>query len=139
MRYGNLYNWTAATLGSGASLTTDGAEAQDSICPKGWKLPSNSGDTSFANLLGSGLYNVQNSTEGYNKINNWPLNFLRAGSYGRSSGYIYVRVTNGYWWSTTAGSATYGHNLGTSPTNVSPRNTNSRGYGFAVRCVVREG
>ena len=139
MRYGNLYNWTAATLGSGASLTTDGAEAQDSICPKGWKLPSNSGDTSFANLLGSGLYNVQNSTEGYNKINNWPLNFLRTGYYYRSGGYISGRVAGGVWWSTTAGSATLGHLLSTYPTSVFPQNNYYRGYGFAVRCVVREG
>ena len=68
-----------------------------------------------------------------------PLNFLRTGYYVRSNGDIYVRVAGGNWWSTTAGSATYGHSLGTLPTAVYPQNNHYRGYGFAVRCVVREG
>ncbi len=68
-----------------------------------------------------------------------PLNFLRTGYYVRSNGYILGRVTYGDWWSTTAGSATYGHGLDTSPTVVFPQYNHYRGFGFAVRCVVREG
>ena len=64
---------------------------------------------------------------------------MRTGYYDRSSGYIVGRVTNGYWWSTTAGSATVGYYLGTSPTYVRPQDNYYRGYGFAVRCVVQEG
>ena len=89
--------------------------------------------------LYSSFYNVQNSTEGYNKINNWPLNFLRTGFYIRSIGFITERVAAGYWWSTTVGSATRGHSLLTGPTNVTPQFNYSRGNGYAVRCVVREG
>ena len=63
---------------------------------------------------------------------------LRTGYYHRSNGYILGRVTYGDWWSTTAGSATYGHGLDTSPTVVFPQYNGYRGYGFAVRCVVRE-
>jgi len=66
------------------------------------------------------------------------FNFLRTGHYGRSYGDIGVRVTNGDWWSTTAGSATYGHGLDTSPTVVFPQYNGYRGNGFAVRYVVRE-
>ena len=66
-------------------------------------------------------------------------NFLRTGYYVRSYGSIYERVTNGFWWSTTAGSATYGHYLDTYPTYVTPQGSYYRGNGFAVRCVVREG
>lgn len=61
-----------------------------------------------------------------------PLNFLRTGDYRRSNGNIYGRVAGGYWWSTTAGSATYGHNLNTLPTDVYPQYNNYRGNGFAV-------
>ena len=61
------------------------------------------------------------------------------GDYGRSGGYIYVRVTYGHWWSTTADSATNSHFLDTYPTNVYPQYNYYREYGFAVRCVVREG
>ena len=67
------------------------------------------------------------------------FNFLRTGYYYRSYGGVNERVANGFWWSTTAGSATDGHYLSTSPTHVSPQHNGYRGYGFAVRCVVREG
>ncbi len=140
MRYGNLYNWTAATLGSGSTLTTDGAEAVDSICPKGWKLPKNSGDGSFANLLGATLYNVQNSTEGYNKINNWPLNFLRTGGYNRSLGYIDSKALTAHWWMSTSGTtSTYARYMRAIPSNVYSQDNYLRGPGFAIRCVTREG
>lgn len=67
------------------------------------------------------------------------FNFLRTGYYFHSYGNIDVRVTYGLWWSTTAGSATGGHYLVTHPTYVVPQDNYYRGYGFAVRCVVREG
>ena len=70
---------------------------------------------------------------------NFFLNFLRTGIYNRSGGNIYVRVTDGRWWSTAAGSTTRGHSLLTGPTNVTPQLNYYRGVGFAVRCVVREG
>ena len=66
------------------------------------------------------------------------FNFLRTGLYGPSYGFINVRVAAGYWWSTTAGSDVYGHYLATSPTYVNPQGNYYRGYGVAVRCVVRE-
>ncbi len=94
---------------------------------------------SFNTLLGSSLYNVQNSTEGYNKINNWPLNFLRTGHYLPSYGYVYYRTAFGYWWSDTSNSATNGRSLSTYPAAVYPEYNGYRGYGFAIRCVVREG
>ncbi len=64
---------------------------------------------------------------------------LRTGYYLRSNGIIDVRVTGGDWWSTTAGSDVNGHYLHTSPAGVDPLTNNYRGFGFAVRCVVREG
>ena len=89
--------------------------------------------------LYSSFYNVQNSTEGYNKINNWPLNFLRTGGYNRSLGYIDNRTQNGYWWANASSSDTGGRRLATSPTYVGPQDGLNRGYGFAIRCVTREG
>ncbi|MBO7561251.1 hypothetical protein J6T21_04500 [Candidatus Saccharibacteria bacterium] len=40
---GSYYSWNAATAGSGAT-TEDGAAAAESICPKGWKLPTASSE-----------------------------------------------------------------------------------------------
>ena len=67
------------------------------------------------------------------------LNFLRTGRYYRSGGNVYVRITGGDWWSTTAGSDVYGYALGTHPANTYPQGINSRGYGFAIRCGGRGG
>lgn len=69
----------------------------------------------------------------------YSLNFLRTGLYDRSNGYIFIRVTDGFWWSTTAGSDVYGRALGTGPAHVPPQYNDYRGIGIAVRCVVREG
>ena len=71
---------------------------------------------------------------------NWnSSNFLRTGIYGRSDGYLYARVTNGNWWSTTSSSSAGSHFLDIYPMVVYPEGNNYRGHGFAVRCVVREG
>lgn len=67
------------------------------------------------------------------------LNFLRTGLYYRSLGNIGSRTANGYWWSDTSFSATNGRFLRTYPTGVISQSNDYHGYGFAVRCVVREG
>ena len=82
--------------------------------------------------------NVQNSTEGYNKINNWPLNFLRTGYYNRSYGNIHIRTSDGLWWSVANYSNINARRLNTYPSGIVPNGNGSRGTGFAVRCVVRE-
>ena len=76
------------------------------------------------------------STPNYNRINEWPLQFLRTGYYDLSYGYLHARTTDGLWWSATAGSATYGRNLGTHTGGVNAQSNYFRGSGFALRCVV---
>ncbi len=76
------------------------------------------------------------STPNYNRINEWPLQFLRTGNYRRSYGYLDARTPYGSWWSGPAGSATNGRHLGTATGYVYAQNTNFRGYGFALRGVV---
>lgn len=52
---GNYYSYNAATAGTGASVSTEGANATSSICPKGWELPSagatHNDENSFYRLL----------------------------------------------------------------------------------------
>lgn len=46
---GYLYNWYAATAGTGTYTTsTYGTNVSGSICPTGWRLPSGSSDGSTA-------------------------------------------------------------------------------------------
>lgn len=67
------------------------------------------------------------------------LNFLRTGFYEQQDGFVNRRAFNGHWWSITSGSTTNARYLGTDISIVNFRNSNHRGRGFAVRCVVREG
>ncbi len=64
---GNYYNWYAATAGQGtSSFASDNVEANttDSICPKGWTLPTDqsSSDKSFMHLLIETMDNKSGST-----------------------------------------------------------------------------
>ncbi len=70
----------------------------------------------------------------YNRINEWPLQFLRTGYYNRSNGYLYARTTYGHWRSATAGSTTNGYALGTYTGSVYAQANFWRGSGFALRC-----
>ena len=76
------------------------------------------------------------STPNYNRINEWPLQFLRTGLYHRSYGYLDGRTTGGFWWSGTAGSATHGRTLYAWAGNVYAQNNHFRGFGIALRGVV---
>ena len=53
--WGNLYNWYAATASSGSSNQQSG-NALYSICPKGWKLPTNIEAQNMANLYANAYF-----------------------------------------------------------------------------------
>ena len=76
------------------------------------------------------------STLGYNRINEWPLQFLRTGYYNRAYGDVRDRTAHGYWWSDTAGSAAHGRSLNTWTGNVYAQSHDLRGGGFALRCTA---
>lgn len=134
-KFGNLYNWTAATLGSGAKTTSDNQNAQDSICPKGWRLPPNTGNGSFLNLLNA--YNIgANNATNANKLTNFPLNFLRTGNYAYDSGKVFGRTYGGSFWSGARSSSANAYLMNTDTTIV-PQDSINRGYGLAIRCVAR--
>ena len=148
---GNWYNWYAAVAGSEYISGGASTRAADSICPKGWKLPSNnasnSGVQDFYGLIkgGYGLGNNTDNTQNDNKtISNsvdamlgvFPLSFSRSGSYAWLSGGLNNRGYNGYYWSAASGSDTNSYNLSFNSSALNPRNNNYKGYGFAVRCVA---
>ena len=147
---GNWYNWYAATAGSGTS-TMSGTDAPDSICPKGWRLPGNTGNKSFQNLLTtadsenlaaslednvSGTnYNL--STSGSNldtSLLSTPLSFIRSGRYIRDPG---DRNNYGFLWTsfTYTPSAVRFVHLGDWVLSVS--SGSDTGLSDVVRCVAR--
>jgi len=134
--FGNYYNWPAATAGSGtASITTDGQNVGDSICPKGWQLPQNSGTKSFNNLIRT-VYGISATNTDASVIAE-PLHFIRSGDYYWNGGTLDSQGTGGLFWSATAKSDTYAYNLAFYSGDLVPQDGGSKGFGFTVRCVAR--
>ena len=126
---GNFYQWNAATAGTGDTITS--AEAKDSICPKGWQLPTsnNSNSGSFGGLVGS-----LNSTT-----------ITQAPYYFNPSGYVYLGSLlsagrEGVYWSSTAYSNTSGaYYLAFYSGLVNPSSYYfGRYFGQSVRCLASQ-
>ena len=154
---GVYYNWYAATAGTGLWSMTSG-EASDSICPKGWQLPSNSGSKSYQNLI-IDTYGAQTLTAGnaestsdtghYHNVagakiyamsqtmRRAPLSIPFSGYYNYGDSKVYNVGGGGYFWSSTAYSGTDARDLGFYSRYLYPQVANYKGYGFTVRCVAQ--
>ena len=144
---GNWYNWYAAVAGSVHPSSGATSRAEDSICPKGWKLPSNNGAYDFYGLFDT-AYSIGNNTRGNQASNKewatnvdtpiqaFPLSFLRSGVYAWYSGGLNNRGSGGYYWSAASYSTPSSYYLAFYSSVLSPRLNSNKGYGFAVRCVA---
>lgn len=145
---GNYYNWSAAIASDDSSSLTVGTyndisnNPQNSICPKGWRLPT------ISNMA----YAADNSTSEFGKLNvlynesktntdiDWlvaPLRFVRSGyinstlqDSGSAGRYLSstVRYNDGIYY------------LSFSRTVVGPsasQGYGDRGYGLSIRCLAR--
>ena len=128
--YGVYYNWYAATAGTGTASMSSG-EASNSICPAGWRLPSNSGTKSYYSLITT-TYKYTTDAE---LVNN--LGFVYSGYYFYLLGYVLSLGSNGRFWSSTAYSSTNAYILSFSNSLVDPHSTLYKGEGYSVRCVSR--
>ncbi len=158
--YGNYYSWCAATamsckLNRTGSALSD-ADAAESICPKGWKLPlSVNGVGSFQSLYNEYPNSntagwVRNQTIPYNGSTSTGYNGLKLGynstraifpaaGYVNSSG-LSGTASGGYYWSRRANTDTsLAYRLYFYSSAVSPQNNNGRYLGYSVRCVALGG
>ena len=132
---GNLYQWNAVTAGTGGTITS--AEATDSICPKGWQLPTsnNSNSGSFQALMTS--YSISGNTAGSTAITQSPLYFHPSGYV--ISGSLWYAGNRGRYWSSTARSNTSSaYTLDFSSGFVNPSVDYYRYYGQSVRCLASQ-
>ena len=155
---GYLYNWYAATAGTGTyNVVTEGANASDSICPVGWRLPSATSDGSTATSdgvsisaadfpvlkasmykgsLSSGSSYQGSAPENWLFTGAWPGVFSGLWDYGSlgSQGYA------GYYWSSTASSyaSSFAKFMFFNNTSGGVVNGSNRSIGRAVRCVMDE-
>ena len=136
-RIGVLYNWAAATAQKASDRPQDKTtEVSTSICPKGWRLPSNDGNYSFSVLMGSYSLPTTNQNQGYSGQLQNPLNYNRPGLYHRSNGALGHRGTYGHFWSSVGYSSAYAHSLGFDSSYFYPQDGYPKGDGLSVRCVA---
>ena len=135
-KYGNLYNWNAATAGVGKQATT--TDVTESVCPLGWQLPNNTGTKSFSALMSAyslPTTNVVNRVA-IQTIQQSPFYFPLAGYYDSYS--VYQSIYANYWSRTIYTISTDAvHYLSFYSDNgyFYPQNHNNKYYGFSVRCV----
>ena len=149
---GNYYNWSAAIASDDSSSLTNSTydninnNPQNSICPKGWRLPTIS-NTSY-DIIGSTsefgrlnyLYNENKTNTDINLIKN-PLWLVRSG--GFYGGSPYMPGLQGHYWSSTVYSA-YGAYLlyfrkGSSEPAALPfyGAAGNKVFGRSIRCLAR--
>ena len=115
---GVWYNYAAASVMTitGSSNTTN---ATYDVCPKGWKLPTNSNQSSVTSYRTE--YNPVTSGWYDSNGNNYPSGF-------------------GIWWSSTSGGSNIRYRLLWEPNNNNKFNANNWDYnqryiGLSVRCI----
>ena len=131
---GNYYMWNAATAGTGGELIGR-VDAESSICPKGWHLPSSrySGSRGdFYNLLQQ--YGMLDYNDG---IALAPLYFVRSGDTDVDFHEIMGAGTKAYYWSSTAFDDYAAYYLFFNEDAVNSFATSGyRHEGYSVRCLA---
>lgn len=131
---GNHYMWNAATAGTGGELIGR-VDAESSICPKGWHLPSSrySGSRGdFYNLLQQ--YGMLDYNDG---IALAPLYFVRSGDTSVAFHRIIGAGVDAYYWSSTAFDDYAAFYLFFDEDGVNSFATSGYRYeGYSVRCLA---
>lgn len=150
---GNYYQYNTATAGSGGTISAY-REAEDSICPKNWRLPANLRmintpelvDYSFTTLLSKygftwpELSSTNNDPYGPNPSASGQ-DFRLTPLYFTTAGVVYydhlrnVGAASSYWTATSDLNTTF--SSGVNGDKIMPANISFRHWGSAVRCVAR--
>ena len=132
---GNHYTWNAATAGTGGTITS--TNATDSICPKGWQLPTSNNSNSGSFQALTNAYSISSNAAGSTALVSAPLYFVRSGYV--DSGSLRYAGDYGYYWSSTAFSSTsYAYRLAFLSGAVAPSGSNYRYNGLSVRCLASQ-
>lgn len=132
--YGVYYNWCAAIASPAevcSTMVNNLDEAPDSVCPKGWRLPSR-GRTTTVNEFQI-LYNAYNQDYATLTDTDGPELAL-SGSYSSNS--QSQTGSYGYWWSSTSGRTSYAYILSFSASRVTTNSAESKNVGRSVRCIT---
>jgi len=132
-KIGGYYNYCAASAGSycygnGTSEGTSSGNATESICPKGWHLPTGNTTGEYQALYNNSNYNTYAK---YRAALHLPLSgYLNNGSPG-------YQGSNGIFWSSTRYNNDVSmYSLIVNTSVISPASYNFRVSGASVRCVL---
>ena len=139
---GNYYNWSAAIASDDSSPFMSNTyvditkNPQNSICPKGWRLPviSSQDVNEFTKL--NNLYNRENIDSDVGWIDA-PLYFTRSGNI--DGGPLYFAGFGGSNWSSTVSDyrSTYYLYFGKNTVDLAGRYGSGRTHGRSIRCLAR--
>ena len=140
-KIGNYYDWGAAIASNDAGFGFTSStyndvrnNPQNSICPKGWRLPrisSQRGYADFGRL--AGVYNSNGSTSSGTGLINSPIYMVRSG-FVRDA-VLYYSGYSGFYWSSTVYDMANAYNLYFRSDNVIYGGGGDKGRLLSVRCV----
>ncbi|MBQ6396447.1 InlB B-repeat-containing protein, partial [Candidatus Saccharibacteria bacterium] len=144
---GELYNWYAATAESGTYAFDVPDEAEDSVCPSGWRLPTDAANGSVIPKSWRGLMNdtlginaaaTSATDEDFTALSSYPLSLMFDGNYHHLTG-DYIPTRSGNYWTSLKTSAISARNLNynTIESIIRPGDGSNKTYGLSVRCVQR--
>ncbi|MCR5699857.1 MAG: fibrobacter succinogenes major paralogous domain-containing protein [Candidatus Saccharibacteria bacterium] len=123
---GAWYNFCAASAGEVCQSSGVAQNATQDICPAGWHLPNNTGNTT-----GGEMYDL---VEALNNNSTLKAAFspLYGGTY--ATGTLKNATTYGEWWTSTASNA-YAQYVAPYISQILYHDNNGRGYGYYIRCI----
>jgi len=151
--HGKFYQWNinvawstttpsasgATPSGSWQTSASSAATWSKSPCPSGFMLPTSSEWSSLINTCTKTYMSGTWSSTNYGyltlKSGSVSLEFPAVGLRSNSSGSLGGNGTNGYYWSSTQGNSTGAYYMSFNGSSAYASDTNSKAYGFSVRCV----
>jgi uncharacterized protein (TIGR02145 family) len=127
---GFLYNWYAATNGTGTSAVT--TTATENICAENWVLPTHALYGALGTAMGVGGSGLTDETHMW-RLPNGPFRGVYSGYYASSFTFV---GSDGYYWASTANGVTNGWLLRFTSTSASTGTVVSKDRGVAVRCFL---
>lgn len=135
LKYGRLYNWSAAMSGSASSAAVPSGVR--GLCPSGWHLPSDGEWTILANVLGGAqLAGKKLKSDIWAGDNSSGFSALPAG--GRNYYGIYYDIGDyAHFWSATEKDSSYAwYRFLESGSGVFSRDYGyNKNFGFSIRCL----
>ena len=135
---GNQYNFYTATAGSITSKHYRNTEANSSICPAGWQLP-----TAFDNTAPNikSFTNLYNNTYGIGNNSSGSLTSIQAPFYVvpifSSSEMATISRGSGYYWTASVSSLPNGRAFVMNSNTFSTQDVIGKATGANIRCVAR--